>query len=87
MPNGSALFRIPRPMWMEYLRWYRKVLALPVENGIEVTRSGPKDGLFELETWQGRGASAMLARKVVMATGREAWGSRAFPTSSRRICG
>ena len=30
----EALDKIPRPMWMDYLRWYRKVLDIPVENGV-----------------------------------------------------
>ena len=45
----ERLGKIPRPMWMDYLRWYRDVLDLPVENGIEVTRIEPAaDGLLRL---------------------------------------
>src|SRR3546814_6112502 len=35
----EALDRIPRTPWMDYLGWYRKVLALPVENGLEIGRA------------------------------------------------
>ncbi len=28
----TALDRISRPMWMDYMNWYRRVLALPVRN-------------------------------------------------------
>lgn len=76
----DALDKIPRPMWMAYLRWYRKVLDLPVENEVEVTRIVPRDGLLRLEL-AGRGAQedAILTRKVVMATGRDGTGHPAIP--------
>jgi cation diffusion facilitator CzcD-associated flavoprotein CzcO len=35
----GALDKIPRLQWMDYLRWYRDVLALPVRNGHRVTTS------------------------------------------------
>src|SRR3546814_8473400 len=28
----EALYKIPRPVWMDYLTWVRRVTALPVEN-------------------------------------------------------
>ncbi|WP_234394853.1 hypothetical protein [Acetobacter papayae] len=33
----NALDKIPTPMWMAYLCWYRKVLDLPVRNQTNVT--------------------------------------------------
>ena len=39
---------------MDYLRWYRQVLALPIENGIDVLRIRPMDGLLALELADGR---------------------------------
>jgi hypothetical protein len=75
----DRLGKSPRPMWMRYLCWYRDVLDLPVENGIEVTRIEPaEDGLLRLLL---RGASEpeVLARKVVMATGREGLGEPYIP--------
>ncbi|MEP7456222.1 NAD(P)/FAD-dependent oxidoreductase [Phyllobacterium sp. SB3] len=75
----DRLFRIPRPMWMEYLRWYRKVLALPVENGVDVSRVKPlASGLFELEMAGGTQAP-VLTRKVVLAMGREGLGRPTIP--------
>ena len=45
----EALDKIPRLQWMDYLRWYREVLALPVLNGHRVTDIEPRaDGLVEL---------------------------------------
>lgn len=41
--------RIPREMWMAYLVWYRRTLALPVRNGTTVTRVELRaDGLVSL---------------------------------------
>lgn len=76
----SALDKIPRPMWMEYLRWYRKVLELPVENNVEVTAIRPEGALMRLMT-SGKGAreTSVLARKVVMATGRDGMGHPSIP--------
>ena len=80
---GRSSFRIPRPMWMDYLRWYRQVLDLPVENGVEVTRIAPAaDGLLDLDAR--RRPSAILARKVVMATGRDGLGAAVHPRLRRR---
>ena len=75
----ETLFRIPRPMWMDYLRWYRDVLKLPVANGVEVTRIGPAaGGLLRLEL-AGAETPAIEARRVVMANGREGLGRPTIP--------
>lgn len=77
----EALDKIPRVMWMEYLRWYRAILALPVENGVEVQRIRPLDGLLALDLADG----CILTRKVVMATGREGLGRPRIPHFIRDI--
>ncbi|PTM91507.1 NAD(P)-binding domain-containing protein [Mycoplana dimorpha] len=76
----AGLDKIPRPMWMDYLRWYRKVLALPVENDVEVGKILPEGDLMRL-TLSGGGAreTSVLARKVVMATGRDGMGHPSIP--------
>ena len=83
---GSAawdeLDKIPRVMWMEYLRWYRRVLALPIENNTEVLRIRPRDGLLALDLADG---GTTLTRKVVMATGREGLGRPRIPDFVRDI--
>ena len=77
----EALDKIPRVMWMDYLRWYRTVLALPVENGVEVRRIRQQDGLLALDLADG----CILTRKVVMATGREGLGRPRIPDFVRDI--
>ena len=82
--NGEAaweeLDKIPRTTWMDYLKWYRKVLAVPVENEVEVKRIVPEGDLLRLELAGGNAtAASILARKVVMATGRDGTGHPSIP--------
>lgn len=79
--HGPAAFatlgKIPRVMWMDYLVWYRRVMGIAVENGVEVTLIRPEaDGLLALET---QGAGRILCRRVVMATGRDGLGGAWMP--------
>ena len=79
VPAWEELFRIPRPMWMDYLDWYRGVLSIPVENDTHVTRIVPRDdGLLELEV-AGGAVPSILTRKLVMATGRDGLGAADIP--------
>lgn len=83
----DALNKIPREQWMAYLRWYRDVLALPVVNDTRIALLEPRaDGLWalRLQAAAGRAASAVqaqtvLARHVVLATGREGLGGPYVP--------
>jgi cation diffusion facilitator CzcD-associated flavoprotein CzcO len=72
----DELFRIPRRMWMDYLRWYRRILDIPVENGVEVkaVTEGPA-GLVSLDT----GDKTVLARRLVLANGRDGLGRPSIP--------
>lgn len=71
-PEGWArVDKIPRRDWMAYLRWYRRVLDLPVQNETCLQRLEPlSPGLFRLHTSKGR----LLARKVILATGIQGGG-------------
>jgi cation diffusion facilitator CzcD-associated flavoprotein CzcO len=76
----DALDKIPRLQWMDYLRWYRRVLALPVRNGHRVTDIRPHaGGLVELGVDAGGAATRAWARRVVIATGRAGLGGPALP--------
>lgn len=72
----DALGKIPRAMWMDYLTWFRRVLGLPVENGVglRAVRPGP-DGMVLVETTAG----AFMARHLVLATGRDGLGGPRLP--------
>lgn len=75
--------RLPRTQWMDYLRWYRSVLNLPVENAVNVRRivapQVGKQDVFTLELERSNGQAVALARKVVIAGGRDCLGSPRVP--------
>lgn len=74
----EGLDKIPRPMWMDYLKWYRKALAIPVENGIGVETIAPDGEELRLHL-TGAAETSILARRVVMATGRDGTGYPNIP--------
>ncbi len=75
----EALDKIPRTMWMDYLRWYRAALDLPVENGVEIVRIDPvAPDLLRLQL-RGAPQDSVLTRRLVMATGRDGTGGPNIP--------
>ncbi|MEK6314730.1 MAG: NAD(P)/FAD-dependent oxidoreductase [Burkholderia gladioli] len=76
----DALGKIPRTQWMDYLRWYRQVLDLPVENDTALSALRPReDGLLALDLAMGGLHRTRLARHVVLATGRDGLGGPYLP--------
>lgn len=76
----SALDKVDRLLWMEYLIWYRRVLALDVRNEHTVEAMLPRpDGLVQLRMRTPEGAVEVFARRVVLATGRDGLGGPALP--------
>jgi cation diffusion facilitator CzcD-associated flavoprotein CzcO len=77
----AALDKIPRLQWMDYLGWYRRVMNVDVRNDTAVTRIQPlPDGTaVRLDLRTPAGASSVLARRVVLATGRDGLGGPAVP--------
>ncbi|WP_028595070.1 flavin-containing monooxygenase [Paenibacillus assamensis] len=74
--------KISRNDWMNYLRWYRKVLQLPVVNEVKVKLIEPTgDDVYRLHV-EGAGASSqpLLARKVILATGIQGGGEWHVPS-------
>ena len=73
--SWEAIEKIPREDWMEYLRWYRSILALPVRNRTKVERIVPSgDGIHTLDLSTPDGQQAIKARKVILATGIQGGG-------------
>ncbi|WP_439596029.1 NAD(P)-binding domain-containing protein [Falsiroseomonas sp.] len=73
--DWDKLRYIPKEYWNDYLLWLRRVVGVPVRNGVTAGRISPArtdDGLpcLRVETTEG----PMLARKVVLATGQEGAG-------------
>jgi len=82
----QALDRAPRTMWMDYLIWYRKVLNLPVRNEVTVERIGARpDELLALEVREGNRSRQLLARHVVLATGRDGLGGLSVPSLAQGL--
>lgn len=79
----EALDKIPRLQWADYLRWYRRVLALDVRNRQRVTAVEPQaDGRVRLELADdsdGGKPYRVWARHVVLATGRDGLGGGWVP--------
>jgi cation diffusion facilitator CzcD-associated flavoprotein CzcO len=84
---GAAAFvelgRAPRPMWMDYLRWFRRVMRVEVENDTRVGLIAPRgDGLLALSLGT---TEPLLCRRVVLATGRDGLGGPAIPDFAARL--
>ncbi|MEH6525067.1 MAG: NAD(P)/FAD-dependent oxidoreductase [Sneathiella sp.] len=75
----EVLANIPREMWMEYLRWYREILDIPTENNIELLRIEPVGDLLNLHLKQEGLEFQKLTRRIVLATGRAAFGGTRLP--------
>ena len=72
----EGLYKIPNAMWQDYLGWLMRVLRLPVTHDTRVTRISPAEGVLRLTLDDGR---EMLARRVVLATGRAGAGGLHVP--------
>ncbi|MGO6946855.1 NAD(P)-binding domain-containing protein [Rhizobium johnstonii] len=81
-----ALDRAPRETWMDYLVWYRRVLDLPVRNGVAVDAIRPRaDALLDVVCRHDGRSETMIARHVVLATGRDGLGGPFVPSIAHRI--
>jgi len=77
----AAVGKIARGDWMAYLRWYRRVLALPVRNDTRLTLVEPLgDGLHRLHL---DGQPPLVTRKVILATGIQGGGEWHTPAMIR----
>ena len=72
----EALGKWPRVLWHDYLDWYRDALDLPVRNDARVIRISEDGDVVRLTLV---GGDAVLARKVVLATGLEGIGHWNIP--------
>ncbi|WP_342364338.1 NAD(P)/FAD-dependent oxidoreductase [Terrarubrum flagellatum] len=80
----AKLDRMPRPMWMDYMNWYRRVLALPVQNNADVAGVSLRDdGLIEIALRDTH--ELLLARRVVLATGLDGLGEPVAPRVAHTV--
>lgn len=82
----EELDKIPRLQWMDYLRWYRRVTHADVRNEHELKAIRPQgNGLVALDVQTPATRSTWLARRVVLATGRDGLGGAQIPDFMRDI--
>ncbi len=81
----EALDKIPRVMWMDYLRWYRDVLNLPVRNDVRVDAIRWEGDRFLLDTVGPDGNKLIAARRIALATGRDGLGGSSLPPEAKNI--
>ena len=72
----ERLYKIDRLDWLAYLLWVRKVIDLPVENGVALERLEPAGDLLAASLSTGE---TVHARRVVMANGRDGAGGFRWP--------
>jgi len=77
--------RIPRLQWMDYLRWYRRMIEVPVENKTElVDLAGDKDTVL-LTLRSASGTRQIAARRMILANGRDGLGGAYVPEMFRGL--
>ncbi|MEJ0078280.1 MAG: NAD(P)/FAD-dependent oxidoreductase [Alphaproteobacteria bacterium] len=81
----SKLYRIPRLQWMDYLRWYRRMIDVPVENGTELIDIGGDGDLVLLTLRSASGTRRIAARRLVLANGRDGLGGPCTPKIFRGL--
>lgn len=82
----EALDKIPRMQWMEYLRWYRRMLQPEVRNEHEVLAVEPHgDDRVALRVRTADREFTVQARRVVLATGRDGLGTAWHPPFAQHI--
>ncbi|MFI0434236.1 MAG: NAD(P)-binding domain-containing protein [Parachlamydiaceae bacterium] len=77
--------KIPNALWMDYLKWYREALQLPVENDCVLTDLIPQKEGFELHFLKKGEPLVITARKVVLATGRDGFGGPYIPEFAKHL--
>ena len=73
--SWDAIDKIPREDWLDYLKWYRDVLDLPVQNHTRLTEISPREnGVYSLNVSTPDGPQTLKARNVILATGIQGGG-------------
>jgi cation diffusion facilitator CzcD-associated flavoprotein CzcO len=72
----EALYKIPNATWQDYLTWLKRVLSLPVRNGVAVTGLQPVVGGLQVTLGE---TEVRYARRVILANGRGGTGGALIP--------
>jgi len=75
----DALYKIPNAVWMDYLTWVRRTLALPLLSRVNLRRLAPAGAALALSIVEDGAEKTVYARRVVLATGRGGAGGLSVP--------
>ena len=84
----QSLDKIPRVQWMDYLVWYRRVLGLEIESEttvLAIRPATPANSVLEVTLATPTGEERVLARHVVLATGRDGGGQPQVPAMAKKL--
>lgn len=81
----KKVYRIPRLQWMDYLRWYRRMIDVSIENETELIDLGGDKELVVLTLRSRSGTRKVAARRAVLANGREGLGGAYVPPLFRGL--
>jgi FAD-dependent urate hydroxylase len=81
----KKVHRIPRLQWMDYLRWYRRMIDVPIENDTALIDLCGDGELVVLTLRSPAGIRKVAARRVVLANGREGLGGAFVPEMFRGL--
>jgi cation diffusion facilitator CzcD-associated flavoprotein CzcO len=73
----DKLYKVLRLDWLDYLLWVRKVVDLPVENGVALVSAEPAGDLLKATLSSGE---VVHVRKLVLANGRDGSGGFRWPS-------
>jgi len=73
----ATLYKVLRLDWLDYLLWVRKVVDLPVENGVALVSAEPAGDLLKATLSTGE---TVHVRKLVLANGRDGSGGFRWPS-------
>jgi FAD-dependent urate hydroxylase len=77
--------RIPRPQWMDYLRWYRRMIDVAIENDTALLDLTGDDAAVLLTLKSKSGIRKVAACRVVLANGRDGLGGPYVPDVFRGL--
>ena len=80
----GTLYKIANADWQDYLIWVRRALGLALLSDTEVLRVDPRADVVSLDLLQDGVPSKLLARRVVLATGRAGTGGAFTPAGIAR---
>lgn len=79
----AGIDRISRTDWAAYLRWFRRIVGVPVRFGTRVTRIEPAEDHLRLHLEGPDGERVETTRKVILASGVDGNGAPNIPAQLR----